>query len=135
MKKKLMVGVVLACLILTLGVSFAMAPEFTTAKNIAMTAQQDEDGNYLTGKVTAQNGVKVAYVVSYMPNVGLVGGSIVNGDRIYSVYFDENEKAYFAEIGEVPSMKQLAIKKISEEDAVKLLRSILKQLTYSAISY
>lgn len=114
--------------------SIAVVPEFETAKRIAMTASINEDGNYLVGKKVVENGSEFAYVVGYVPSVGLIGGSIIKGTQVASVVYDEKNDSYFYEVGDF-STGITSSKILTEEQAVAIMRNILKRLVNTAILY
>jgi len=136
MRKRLglVLALVLVCAMLMVGVSFAVAPEFETAKKIAMTSVPDENGNCFVGKKVIENGIEMVYMVGYIKG-GLIGGSIIAGEQVASVVYDERDGSYSFEVGNLKTGQVMSNKVLTEEQAVSAMRNVLKRLVNTAISY
>ena len=116
-------------------VSGDMPREFKEAKDIAMTAPADSDGDHIVIaiRIDKKSGKKVAYGVGYFLKDNTVIGVIVSGDRAISVIYFEDTDNYMVETGSAITGQRYSLKEVTKENAILIMRNILKHLSYNEI--
>jgi hypothetical protein len=109
--------------------------EFQEARDIAMSAPADSDGDHIamTVYVDQKSGNKIGYGVCYFLKDNAVSGIIVSGDRVISVLYFEDADYYMVETGNAITGQRYSFQEIPKEKAILFMRNVLKRLTYRAI--
>lgn len=137
-KKQWIISAVFVALILSFvvyNVFAVIAPEFETAKRLAMTGIPDGDGDYVVGRKITKNGDAVIYMVGYFPRLGYISGCIVAGPRgpLLVVSYDEANDCYFATVNSLQTGQLLSSEELTRDRASEIMSNILKHLIDTGI--
>lgn len=114
-------GILLILLLSTLGFAQEIPAPFAKAKELAMRADPDEDGDYIYKVTLFENGVEVRFGLCWIVTQNLIGiWSNRFGALAYSVERDEFYVVYMGMLVEVDRSKAI-------EHAFKIFRELVRR--------
>ncbi len=86
--KKLIIPIILTILLSFMVSSFAAPAPFEKAKEIALKAKINDQGNYIAEIICNENGEEILFIFGYLPTSGYIGV----GSNIDGIIYEYNEK-------------------------------------------